>query len=121
MYSLDAMTHCYVTLEQFNVMIHEDVIGERFKCQHRLTSCCTSCCTGLRLIHEMTAQKGRQNVVRLDARAADGTNGFDAFNSFFIDAAPGYTPHIGTRNSSLNLREYVSISIECIVKEKIQS
>jgi len=65
----------------------------------------------------MTARKGRNNFVRLDAQAADGTMTFDAFNSFTIDAAPGYTAHIGTRNSSLNLREYVCNNIECIVKQ----
>ena len=115
------MTHRYVTLEHVNAMIHLDVSREVFKCKHRLKSRCTICWTGLRLIHEMTARNGRNNVVRLDAQAGDGTNGLDAFNSFFIDAAPGYTAHIGTRNSSLNLRECISINIECIVKETIQS
>jgi len=45
---------------------------------------------------------------------------FDAFNAFTIDAAPGYTAHIGTRNSSLNISEYVAISIECIVEQGIK-
>jgi len=45
---------------------------------------------------------------------------FDAFNAFTVDAAPGYTAHIGTRNSSLNIREYVAISIECIVEQGIK-
>jgi len=91
-------------------MLHLDVSREGFKCPNRLKSCCITCCTGLRLLHEMTSRNGRNNVVRLDAQAADGTMLFDAFNSFFIDAAPGYTAHIGTRNSSLNLREYFCIS-----------
>ena len=53
----------------------------------------------------MTARNGRNNVVRLDAQAADGTMLFDAFNSFTIDGVRGYTAHVGTRNSSLNLSE----------------
>jgi len=111
------MTHRNVTREHVNVMIHLNVSREELKYQHRLKSCCTICCTGLRLIHEMTTRNSRNNVVRLDAQAADGTNGFDAYNSFFIDAATSYTAHIGSRNSSLNLREYFCNRIECIVKQ----
>ena len=105
------MIHRYVTIEHGNAMTHLHVSREVFKCQNCLKSCCTICCTGLRLLHEMTSRKGGNNVVRLDAQAADGTNGFDAFNSFFIDAAPGYTAHTGTRKSSLNLREYFSSAL----------
>jgi len=65
----------------------------------------TICCTELHLLHEMTSRKGRNNVVRLEAQAADGTMLFDAFNSFTIDGARGYTARVGTRNSSLNLSE----------------
>jgi len=64
----------------------------------------------------MTARKGRNNVVRLDAQAADGTNGFDAFNSFSVDVAPGYTVHVGARNASLNLREYISYTMDTTTK-----
>ena len=109
MFCLDAMTHRYVTREQLNPVIHLDVSRKVFKCQHILNRyyMYTLCCTGLSLIHEMTSRKGRNNVVRLDAQAADGTMLFDTFNAFTIDAAPGYTIHIGARNSSLNLREHV--------------
>jgi len=61
----------------------------------------------------MTARKGQRNVVRVDAQAADGTKAFDAFNNFSIDDAPGYVAHVGTRNSSLNLGEYLCIRIVC--------
>jgi len=64
------------------------------------------CVTGLRWIHELTARKGQTNLVRLDFESANFTKGFDSFNDFLVDAAPGYRAHIGTRNSSLNLGMY---------------
>jgi len=65
------------------------------------------CLTGLRLLHELTARRGKQNLVRMDFESAGLTKGFDCFNDFLVDAGPGYMAHVGARNSSLNLRMYV--------------
>jgi len=77
------------------------------------------CYTGLRLIHEMKSRKVLNNVIRLDAEAADGTKFFKAYNSFSVDLAPGYTAHVGTRNSSLIICEYVCSGIEVHIMLRI--
>ena len=55
----------------------------------------------------MKSRKVLNNGIRLVAEAADGTKFFKAYNSFSVDLAPGYTAHVGTRNLSLIICEYV--------------
>jgi len=53
----------------------------------------------------MTGRQSRRNVIRIDLEAFDGQTAFDSFNDFSIGPSPGYQLHLGTRNSSYNLRE----------------
>jgi len=50
---------------------------------------------GLRLIHELTSRKGQTNLILIDSKAANGIKGLDTFNSFPVDAGPGYRIHVG--------------------------